>query len=356
VIQVLQPWRVADSISLPSYKHAKIAARSISRASGFRARITALRNYKAVENVCTDEEVQDTPLLESLDSLTYVPVEFSKPKHPDNKVLVRALVDTGSSSSDLQGRFIKQLQLPVACGGSMFFETAAGKTVQSAMYETQICVLGRTAAVTISPAEEDSDAADSEDDEADDDNGDDSSNGTNSQADEIDREFGFEKNTDEALLGSETLAALELVLDCRNRCLLAGPAHGIGELRFLNRSPTVTIEFQNPLDPTKKISVNALVDSGSTDCDLQEHFIKALNLPVDEIAGTAKFETAAGLTIEAPIYHAIVRLLGREKLVRVSPSADPDGSDEALLGHDALAALGVLVDSRNRRLIPAPEF
>merc|ERR1712178_668568 len=86
--------------------------------------------------------------------------------------------------------------------------------------------------------------------------------------------------------------------------------------------------------------------------------------------GTAQFETTGGVTIEAPIYTASLEVLGRAERVRISPSeedaCDSDDSscsadernrsitDAALLGHDALAALGLLVDCHGRRLLASP--
>lgn len=148
---------------------------------------------------------------------------------------------------------------------------------------------------------------------------------------------------------------------------------GVGEThhsapRFNPRAaldgPTyAVVEFEHPHDAQKCAEVRALVDSGSTDCDLRRGLIKALSLPVDAGSGAAHFETAAGVTIETPIHQARIRVAGREALVRVSPMDEEgmdDGgfstnTDDALLGHDALAALGLLVDCRNRRLIAAPD-
>jgi len=357
-----RPWRAAEIIHLPSFMHARRAARVVSSASGFRARITAIRDYTPKETTDGGDVDKDLSLLESLDGLTYVTVQVSNPMVPDTGQNVRALVDTGSSASDLQGRFIKQLQLPIAGGGPVLFETAAGMSLQSDMYNCRLSILGKELVATISPSEEDSHGEISEEDDEDYEENlvEGSSVGSSAehntakqvtaQNDEIDREFGFNMNTDEAMLGFETLAALDLVVDCRKRRILVGPARGTHKAKFIGELPKVVIEFQNPFDSKKTLSVTALVDSGSTDCELQPRFISALKLPVDKSAGKAHFETAAG-TIEAPIHYAKVKLLGQERLVRVSPSAESDGDDQALLGHDALAALGVLVDSRNRCLV-----
>lgn len=92
-------------------------------------------------------------------------------------------------------------------------------------------------------------------------------------------------------------------------------------------------------------------------------------------AGYTRFETAAGKLGEASLYHAVVRVLGRESLVHVNlgeddqleplgcenskPTEDVDkafgfstNTDDALLGCEALAALGLVVDCSQRRLVP----
>jgi len=143
----------------------------------------------------------------------------------------------------------------------------------------------------------------------------------------------------------------------------SAPARRFNPARGALDGPTYAlVQFEHPSDPSKRAEVRALVDSGSTDCDLRQGLLKALSLPIDATNGAAHFETAAGVTIETPIHQARIRVAGREALVRVSPmdeqSVDGGGfstnTDEALLGHDALAALGLLVDCRNRRLIAAP--
>jgi len=101
--------------------------------------------------------------------------------------------------------------------------------------------------------------------------------------------------------------------------------------------------------------------------DLSQRLIDELGLSVDPSEGTAQFETAGGVTIEAPIYAASLHVLDRAERVRISPSeddacnsddegcseadADRGNTDAALLGHDALAALGLLVDCHGRRLL-----
>ena len=133
--------------------------------------------------------------------------------------------------------------------------------------------------------------------------------------------------------------------------------------------------------------LRALVDTGSTDCELKGRLIEQLDLRPDTDAGFALFETAAGIQTEAQIYRATIQVCGREALCLLSPAEaqaeeededdeEEDGeeeekdaagvdeieaafgfeamSDDALLGHDALAALGLAVDCSRRRLFPVP--
>jgi len=115
--------------------------------------------------------------------------------------------------------------------------------------------------------------------------------------------------------------------------------------------------------------------------DLNPKVIDSLGLEEDTNEIKAKFETAGGIAVEAPMYRVLVRLLGREACVLASPSELPEdkeedsgdeeeedsGDDEedtsesedeveedALLGHDALAELGLLVDCRHKRLLLDP--
>merc|ERR1711957_99204 len=101
--------------------------------------------------------------------------------------------------------------------------------------------------------------------------------------------------------GMEALTALGLLVDCRNRRLVAG-CPGARSLKFARSGSRVAVEFANPNDPNKTIKVKALVDSGCTDVDLNEQFIKRLSL-VEAAVPKAQFETAGGVTIEAPLYH-----------------------------------------------------
>jgi len=134
-----------------------------------------------------------------------------------------------------------------------------------------------------------------------------------------------------------------------------------------------SVDVRHP-DRDNWTTVRALVDTGSTDCEVKAEVIAALDLP--DTGETATFETAIGRVAEQPIYRAVIRVLGREAAVLLSPaegdddseseSSDDDDdadaaldaqfgfdtvSDDALLGHAALAELGLAVDCRRRRLV-----
>ncbi|CAE8609117.1 unnamed protein product [Polarella glacialis] len=372
VTKFLRPWRLADFVAFDEPEAARCLAWQTSRASGFRARLAALRG-----GLLPDESQQaidsssDVSLESGLDALTYVPVEFLHPKDRSRTVTVVALVDTGSTDCELRQSIIDQLGLPTA--GRAQVETAANRMVSTAIHETVIRILGQEALVKLSPAEEDEDPS--------------GHNGIGGRIESCnlttdeDEEFGFLANSDDAMIGFSALAALGLLVDCRARRLVAPLAPGgpkLPSVPFLRGGNHVLLELANPGAPKRKASVRALVDTGCTDIDVSKKEILALGLAVDPFEGAAHFETAGGITIEAPIYRATARMLGREASVRVSPSeengSDSDGSDgsdgsededdegsssddsddEALLGHDALAALGLLVDCRHRRLLAAP--
>ena len=74
-----------------------------------------------------------------------------------------------------------------------------GRVTEQPIYEAVIRVLGREARVVLSPA--DGDESDDESDESD---------------EELDARFGFDRVSDEGMLGHTALAALNLAVDCRN--------------------------------------------------------------------------------------------------------------------------------------------
>jgi hypothetical protein len=141
---------------------------------------------------------------DALDGMTYAWVDV---RHPDKTefVRVRTLVDTGSTDCELKADVIRRLGLP-ATGETAHFETAVGRVTEQPIYEAVIRVLGREARVVLSPA--DGDESDDESDESD---------------EELDQRFGFDRVSDEGMLGHTALAALNLAVDCRKRRLVALP-------------------------------------------------------------------------------------------------------------------------------------
>lgn len=207
----------------------------------------------------------------------------------------------------------------------------------------------------------------------------------NGDFDAIDEEFALGSNTDDAVLGHDVLAALGFLVDCHTRRVLVmaerQPCAPVEDQ--LNSAcdlmTEVTIEFANPSDTSRAIEVKALVDTGSTDCDVRGDLVDSLALPLDVFSATAKFETSASVSTEASLHCAHIRVNDHSAFVLVSPSTTDGnedmssselssscsaglgmdqrrGRDDALLGHDALAALGLLVDCRNRQLVSAPEI
>lgn len=349
--KIHRPWRVAETIACDDHEAARQVALRASRASGFRARLAAFRGGGGI---ATPEPIAEEAQLPHLDSLTYVSVEFRHPALPGRSQTLRALVDTGYTHCDLKRSVIADLGLPASSvAHSSYFETAAGRHVETALYEAIVVVQGQSACVRVSEAEDEEEAE--EDSERD--------------GEDVDREFGFSSDTDDAVLGCEALSRLGLLVDCARRTVVprseVEPAQVVS---FYPGSMHVPLTLSAPGTASRRVEVGALVDTGSTDVDLDPSKIALLGLVVDPSEIIAQFETAGGITIEAPIYRAIAEVLGRTASIRVSPSevacaaeapAPPPGAagnhDEALLGHDALAALGLLVDCAGRRLLRAAE-
>ncbi|CAE7798485.1 unnamed protein product [Symbiodinium sp. CCMP2592] len=373
--QLLRPWRIAEFRGFESQRSASAFAWRVSHASGFRARRAAMLADLGDEA----GNVTELPLSKALDSLTYAEVEFCHPADSSRCATVLAMVDTGSNDCDLNQAVIDQLRLPFARGhGRTVVETSANKLVEVPIYQAKVRLLGREAVVELNPADADYEAR---------------GGGVATPAeDDVDKEFDFAASTDEAVIGADALASLGLIVDCSQRRLIRDDDSELKPWK-LEGTPAlprkgsrshclhVKLRFRNPAGngAHKELAVRALVDSGSTDAELKRERIKSLGLAVDETEIPAQFETAGGVTIEAPIYRTIASLADREALVRVSPSeedldeedseeeseesdgasgsdidSDDDDDEEALLGHDALAALGLLVDCGKRRLLKAP--
>ncbi|CAK9109097.1 Putative WD repeat-containing protein [Durusdinium trenchii] len=103
----------------------------------------------------------------------------------------------------------------------------------------------------------------------------------------------------------------------------------------------------------------ALVDTGSSDCELREGLLKRLP-PLPVVARGVTYETSTGdeaydayevvLTVNGRRCAAVLTVVPEE---RFSAHADEPCSDEALLGHMAIAALGLDVHCRQRSMLQA---
>jgi len=99
------------------------------------------------------------------------------------------------------------------------------------------------------------------------------------------------------------------------------------------------------------------VDTGSSDCELQECLLGQLP-PLPVVAQGAVYETATGgEAFDA--FEALLTVEGRTAAVVVT-ACDASSSDAALVGHMALGAMGLRVDCVSRQLLlpgqcPQPE-
>ncbi|CAE7945794.1 unnamed protein product, partial [Symbiodinium sp. KB8] len=102
----------------------------------------------------------------------------------------------------------------------------------------------------------------------------------------------------------------------------------------------------------------ALVDTGSSDCELREAMFRKIQ-PLPVIQEGVVYETATG--VEAfDVFEVQISVQGRSCVAamtvvpeaRFAPGAEDPCTDDAIIGHMALAALGLLVDPKTRRLIP----
>eukprot|EP00419_Tripos_fusus_P005806 CAMPEP_0172680612 /NCGR_PEP_ID=MMETSP1074-20121228/16880_1 /TAXON_ID=2916 /ORGANISM="Ceratium fusus, Strain PA161109" /LENGTH=432 /DNA_ID=CAMNT_0013498969 /DNA_START=53 /DNA_END=1351 /DNA_ORIENTATION=+ len=109
--------------------------------------------------------------------------------------------------------------------------------------------------------------------------------------------------------------------------------------------------FSSPLSPAGPCVVvgAGLVDTGSSDCELRGNLLARLPvLPV--VMRGAIYETATGgEAFDA--YEVLVTIHGRTAAVVVT-ACDSGSSDDALIGHMALGALGLEVHCPARRLLP----
>ena len=218
-LAVAAPWRIACVAERPEKEGAEAVAAAVSKCGGFRARFRACEALRlaapsrdappaaAVADALSSIDLGlhgECGAADALDGMTYAWVDV---RHPDKTefVRVRTLVDTGSTDCELKADVIRRLGLP-ATGETAHFETAVGRVTEQPIYEAVIRVLGREARVVLSPA--DGDESDDESGESD---------------EELDQRFGFDRVSDEGMLGHTALAALNLAVDCRKRRLVALP-------------------------------------------------------------------------------------------------------------------------------------
>ena len=218
-LSVAAPWRIACIAERTTKEGAEAVAAAVAKCGGFRARFRACDALRlaapsrdappaaAVADALSSIDLGlhgECGAADALDGMTYAWVDVRHPEKADF-VRVRTLVDTGSTDCELKADVIRKLGLP-ATGETAHFETAVGRVTEQPIYEAVIRVLGREARVVLSPA--DGDESDDESDESD---------------EELDQRFGFDRVSDEGMLGHTALAALNLAVDCRKRRLVALP-------------------------------------------------------------------------------------------------------------------------------------
>lgn len=340
----VRPWKLA-AISPPpgaatglSVDQALAAARNVARRSGFRARLTAIINCNDFGPSCATPRERppwyDLPLSDALDGLTYVQAAFSSPKDPGKVVEVLALIDTGSPECDLRQTYLDQLGV-----SEPPFDHDAGLACTLV-----VSVMGRRTEVQVHRAEEpgDGDAVRKRSAvegigrlgaEA---------AGDTEKADEVDLLFGCNTSIDDAVIGYEALAQLGLLVDCRRRQLVDNTCFSptMDSIPFMASGQKVPLEIANPLEPNRlRVVADALVDTASTDVDLSERKVRQIALEVDPAERTAQIHAGLGVKVQDNVG---------------ATDENPDAwesPDAAVLGHDALAALDLLVDCRGGRLL-----
>lgn len=122
--------------------------------------------------------------------------------------------------------------------------------------------------------------------------------------------------------------------------------------------------FRSPLAPhgASVVVEQALVDTGSADCELREGFLQRL-WPLPAVGRGVVYETVSGrvvhdsyevlLTVEGRTCAAVACTAPEERFAE--DASDPN-SDEAVVGFAALAALGLIVDCSARRVLPRGDW
>ena len=99
-VALVRPWRLAHATKRGSKEAAEAVAAAVSRASGFRARLSTLRSLGDREVPSCDAGGFDPS--RALDGMTYATIEVRNPEDPRGEYMsVRALVDTGSTDCEV---------------------------------------------------------------------------------------------------------------------------------------------------------------------------------------------------------------------------------------------------------------
>lgn len=112
----------------------------------------------------------------------------------------------------------------------------------------------------------------------------------------------------------------------------------------------VTVRFSNPQDASRSTVLEALVDTGATDCGVPATLLGDLGLrPYRE----KEYEVAGGEIVRYAVGEVVVQVDGERATVPVT--FDPEGATPTL-GAIALEALGFAPDPIARRLVPVRRF
>eukprot|EP00747_Dinoflagellata_sp_TGD_P188065 gnl/TRDRNA2_/TRDRNA2_46442_c0_seq1.p1 gnl/TRDRNA2_/TRDRNA2_46442_c0~~gnl/TRDRNA2_/TRDRNA2_46442_c0_seq1.p1 ORF type:complete len:485 (+),score=61.60 gnl/TRDRNA2_/TRDRNA2_46442_c0_seq1:92-1546(+) len=106
-------------------------------------------NYSSHSSSQDDEDDSDSNQSNVEDLFTYIKIRVRSTLHGGSERRVRALVDTGSTDSELGSRIIRSLQIPLpVVADDAVYEIATGQIVVS-VYEAQLTVLNRTCAAAV---------------------------------------------------------------------------------------------------------------------------------------------------------------------------------------------------------------
>lgn len=109
---------------------------------------------------------------------------------------------------------------------------------------------------------------------------------------------------------------------------------------------SVKVTVAHPSDPSRRVEVELLVDTGATLTWVPREIVEQLGVPR---LRRRSFLVADGRTLERETAGAVVQLDGNEAHVTLVVAEPGDGH---LLGATALESLGFAVDPIGRRLVP----